>query len=260
MFALCDGDGRARARRRAGLQAGLRRRRGPEHRRHGLVRARRRASTAGSRLVATCVPPVLAELARRGTPFVGTLFAGLDAHGRTGRGCSSTTAASAIPRRSPCCRSSTATCSRRSPRPRQAAPWPAVALALGAGRAVTVVLAAGDYPAAGDRGTPIEGVERRRGAGRARLPRRHGAARRPARDERRPAARRHRDRRDARGGPRRAYAAADSIRIAGARRRATSRSAAAAAAEAVSRLGGSASGALRPTTHCQFYRPIGQRW
>ena len=44
--------------------------------------------------------------------------------------------------------------------------------------AVTVVLAARDYPERGDAGTPIDGIERGRGDRRARLPRRHGAPRR----------------------------------------------------------------------------------
>ena len=46
--------------------------------------------------VETCIRPVLRELARRGTPFVGTLFAGLMLT-PDGPGSSSTTAASVTP-------------------------------------------------------------------------------------------------------------------------------------------------------------------
>ena len=86
--------------------------------------------------------------------------------------------------------------------------------------AVTVVLAAGDYPAAGDRGTPIEGVEEAEHAGALVFHAGTALQRRTARHERRPPARRHGSRRDRSRTPgRRAYAAADLIRIDGARRR-----------------------------------------
>ena len=74
---------RGRARRRpaaggAGLQADRRRRHGPEHRRHGLVLARSRSRGGRRReLVDRIHRPVVEELARRGAPFVGVLFAGL---------------------------------------------------------------------------------------------------------------------------------------------------------------------------------------
>ena len=68
---------RGAARRRAGLQARARRRRGPEHRRHGRVLAGAVARGRRRRARQQIHQPVLDELARRGTPFVGCLFAGL---------------------------------------------------------------------------------------------------------------------------------------------------------------------------------------
>jgi phosphoribosylamine--glycine ligase len=59
----------------------------------------------------------------------------------------------------------------------------------------------GDYPAHGDVGSPITGIEAGRGNGRARLPCRHRAARRRRRHERRPRPERHRDGPRHRGGP-----------------------------------------------------------
>ena len=76
-----------------------------------------------------------------------------------------------------------------------------VRLAARPGAAVTVVLAAGGYPEAGDRGSPIRGVEDAEASRRARVPRRHGAERNATRHERRSRPRRHRPRghgRDAR--------------------------------------------------------------
>ena len=79
LFALTDGATVRAAGARAGLQAGRRRRRGPEHRRHGRLHAaavgaagpgRRGAST-------TVLQPTVDEMARRGTPFAGLLYAGL---------------------------------------------------------------------------------------------------------------------------------------------------------------------------------------
>ena len=61
-----------RARPRAGLQARLRRRRGAEHRRHGLIRAGARLGEQEvEELLDLVHRPVLAELAERGSPFVG---------------------------------------------------------------------------------------------------------------------------------------------------------------------------------------------
>ena len=67
-----------------------------------------------------------------------------------------------------------------------------VELAVSDEAAVTVVLAGADYPDRSDRGSADRGGRGRRGDRRARLPCRHGAARRAARHERRPHPRRHR--------------------------------------------------------------------
>ena len=112
-------------------------------------------------LVATCVAPVLAELARRGTPFVGTLFVGL-----------------MLTPDGP--KVLEYNCRFGDPETQSVLPLvegdllavlvaaaggslAGVSLEVGAGSAVTVVVTAGDYPASGDRGTPIEGIERAEG-------------------------------------------------------------------------------------------------
>ena len=79
LLALCDGETARAARLRAGLQADLRRRRGPEHRRHGLLLAGAggRTTARARELCAQVHQPVLEELARRGRPFHGVLYAGL---------------------------------------------------------------------------------------------------------------------------------------------------------------------------------------
>ena len=63
----------------AGLQADLRRRRGAEHRRHGLLLARSPGVDAAARRArrARVHQPVVDELRARGTPFHGVLYAGL---------------------------------------------------------------------------------------------------------------------------------------------------------------------------------------
>ena len=63
----------------AGPQAGRRRRHRPEHRRHGLRIRRRRCSRRhrNKRRLDGIIRPALAEMARRGTPFRGILYAGL---------------------------------------------------------------------------------------------------------------------------------------------------------------------------------------
>ncbi len=168
-------------------------------------------------LLERCVRPTLAELARRGTPFLGTLFAGLilTADGP---------------------RVLEFNCRFGDPETQSVLPLVdgdlLVALAAAAGgslagttlgrlpaSAVTVVLAAGGYPERSDVGTPIEGLEDAQGDGA--LVFHAGTARKDGRlvtnggrllgvtatgadlDEART----------------RAYAAADRIRIAGARRR-----------------------------------------
>ena len=216
VLALCDGTEPSRCRRRATSS-------GPST----ATRARTPAAWARMRpssgidvdeVVATCVSPVLPELARRGTPFVGTLFVGLMLTA-DGPGCSSTTAASATPRRSPSCRSSRAT-SCRARRCRAAAPWPGSRSRSAPEAPSRSSSTAGGYPAAADRGTPIEGIERAEAAGA--LVFHSGTALRAGRLV-------------TNGGRllgvtatgstlvearRRAYEAADSIRIPGARRRA----------------------------------------
>ena len=98
---ICDATTVPGAARGARPQAPRRRRHRPQHRRHGRVS--RRCPTCPTRTPrrswSAFHRPVLAELARRGTPFRGALFGGPDAHRRTGRGCWSSTSASATPRR-----------------------------------------------------------------------------------------------------------------------------------------------------------------
>jgi phosphoribosylamine--glycine ligase len=114
-------------------------------------------------LVETCIRPVLEELAGRGTPFVGTLFAGLmlTADGP---------------------RVLEYNCRFGDPETQSVLPLvegdllEALAAAatgslagMSLGRsdraAVTVVVTAGDYPRSGDRGTPIEAIEQAEAAG-----------------------------------------------------------------------------------------------
>ena len=102
--------------------------------------------------------PALSELADRGAPFVGVrLYAGPTLT-PTGPRCSSSTAASATPRPNRSYRSPRVTWPRRCT-PRRSGTLRPVALATTDSAAVTVVLASGDYPASGDRGSPIDGIE-----------------------------------------------------------------------------------------------------
>ena len=147
-------------------------------------------------LVETSIRPVLAELARRGTPVRRDALCRSDAHGRRSPG-----ARVQLPLR----RSGDAV--RAAPRRRR----PARGARRGRGR-VARRRRARSGCRRGRHGRPrgrrLPGKRRsrdadrghrgRRGGGRARVPRRHGAAGRPARDERRPPARRDRGGCDAR--------------------------------------------------------------
>ncbi len=107
-------------------------------------------------LVETCVRPVLAELVRRSAPFVGTLFAGLmltaDGPRVLEYNCrfGDPETQSVLPLVDGDLLGALAAAARGS--------LAGAPLGRGTGAAVTVVLTAGDYPRAGDRGTPIEGV------------------------------------------------------------------------------------------------------
>ncbi len=114
-------------------------------------------------LVELTCRPVLAELARRGTPFCGTLFAGimltadgprvLEYNCRFG----DPETQSVLPLVDGDLLAALAAAARGE--------LAGVPLGERSGAAVTVVLAARDYPAAGDRGSEIEGVEAARQAG-----------------------------------------------------------------------------------------------
>lgn len=116
-----------------------------------------------SELVEICADPVLRELARRGSPFVGTLFVGL-----------------MLTEAGP--RVLEYNCRFGDPETQSVLPLvdgdllatlgaaasgslDGVAIRLREQSAVTVALVAGDYPAATDRGTPIEGVAEAEAAG-----------------------------------------------------------------------------------------------
>jgi len=108
-------------------------------------------------LVETIHRPVLAELARRGAPFVGLLFAGLmltesgprvlEFNCRFG----DPETQSLVPRLEGNLLDAFGAAAAGDLR--------GVELAVDDDSAVTLVVAAGDYPRSGDRGTPIEGVE-----------------------------------------------------------------------------------------------------
>jgi phosphoribosylamine--glycine ligase len=116
-----------------------------------------------SDLTEAFVRPVLLELARRGTPFVGTLFAGLmltaDAPRVLEYNCrfGDPEAQSVLPLVDGDLLGALAAAAAGS--------LAGVSLGRTGECAVTVVLAAGDYPQAGNSGTPIEGIAEAEGAG-----------------------------------------------------------------------------------------------
>jgi phosphoribosylamine--glycine ligase len=115
------------------------------------------------RIVEEAVEPVLTELARRSTPFVGTLFAGLmltpDGPRVLEYNCrfGDPETQSVLPLVEGDLLGALAAAASGS--------LAGVTLGRAEGAAVTVVLAAGGYPASGDRGTPIEGVAEAEAAG-----------------------------------------------------------------------------------------------
>jgi phosphoribosylamine--glycine ligase len=98
------------------------------------------ADGAAPEILETVHLPVLRELARRGTPFHGLLYAGLM---RTEDGL----------------RVIEFNCRFGDPETQSLLPRLDTDLELAERAAVTVVLAAGEYPERGDQGTPIEGIE-----------------------------------------------------------------------------------------------------
>jgi len=115
------------------------------------------------RIVDVAVRPVLAELARRGTPFVGTLFAGLmltaDGPRVLEYNCrfGDPETQSVLPLVDGDLLGALASAATGS--------LDGVSLGRVDGAAVTVVITAGGYPAAIDRGTPIDGLADARAAG-----------------------------------------------------------------------------------------------
>ena len=137
---------------------------GPEHRRHGqlLAGARHRRPTRAAELVARGPPAGRRRAcARAGSPYRGVLYAGPDADRGRARRCSSSTAASAIPRPRPCCRACAATCSTRSRPASSRAACAARELEWSDDWAVTVVMASAGYPESSSKGDVISGPRRR---------------------------------------------------------------------------------------------------
>ncbi len=116
-----------------------------------------------ARIVDETVRPVLSELASRGSPFVGTLFVGLmltpDGPRVLEYNCrfGDPETQSVLPLVDGDLLAALAAAASGS--------LEGVSLGRVDGAAVTVVIAGGDYPAAGDRGTPIEGIEEAEAAG-----------------------------------------------------------------------------------------------
>jgi phosphoribosylamine--glycine ligase len=172
---------------------------------------------AVARIVHETVRPVLAELARRGSPFVGTLFVGLmltpDGPRVLEYNCrfGDPETQSVLPLVDGDLLAALAAAASGS--------LEGVTLGRADGAAVTVVVAGGDYPASGDRGTPIDGIADAEAAGA--LVFHAGTARRDGRlvtngGRLLGVTSRGATLSDARA---RAYRAADLIRIPGARRR-----------------------------------------
>jgi phosphoribosylamine--glycine ligase len=116
-----------------------------------------------ARIVDETVRPVLSELASRGSPFVGTLFVGLmltpDGPRVLEYNCrfGDPETQSVLPLVDGDLLAALAAAASGS--------LEGVSLGRVDGAAVTVVIAGGDYPAAGDRGTPIEGIDEAEAAG-----------------------------------------------------------------------------------------------
>ena len=163
-----------------GLQAGRRRRRRAQHRRHGRVLAARLgAGRSPTHVVERVAQPTVDEMRRRGTPFVGVLYVGLAltstraagdrvqrplrrprTPGRRWPGCA---------RRSAACCTPPPTVASTSSEPLRDRPR----------HAVTVVVAARRLPGRPATGDPITGVDDRRGPRRRLGPaRRHRPGRR----------------------------------------------------------------------------------
>jgi phosphoribosylamine---glycine ligase len=119
------------------------------------------AALAG--IVDDTVRPVLAELASRGSPFVGTLFAGLmltpDGPRVVEYNCrfGDPETQSVLPLVEGDLLAALGAAAAGS--------LAGVTLGRARGAAVTVVIAGGEYPAAGDRGTPIEGIDEAEASG-----------------------------------------------------------------------------------------------
>ena len=198
MFAICDGAQALPLVPARGLQARLRRRRRAEHRWYGRVfarPARPRARGAGARRRGARSGARRARAAR--APFIGLLYAGL-----------------MLTEDGP--RVLEFNCRFGDPETQAILPLlegdlldllAAAARAIlgrparlgGRGAAVTVVLAADRYPAEGDRGGTIEGVDEAEATGALVFHAGTALARRAPRDERRPDPRRHGPRAGARG-------------------------------------------------------------
>ena len=163
---------RSRCRRRATTSACATATLGPEHRRHGRVLAAPGPAddAVDGRSSTTVHRPILAELARRGTPFIGFLYAGLmltddgpvllECNARLG----DPEAQVILPRLAVRARAGArgrgrGATSAASPRNGRAG-CPALP-----GATVGIVLASEGYPGTPKRGLPIEGIEAAQAAG-----------------------------------------------------------------------------------------------